>query len=66
MTLQLAGRSLKHPRGILEDLLIKVEEFIFSTDFLILAMEEDKNIPLILGRLFLVIGRALFDVQKGS
>lgn len=41
MTLQLADRSLTHLRGIIEDVLIKVENFIFPADFLILDMEED-------------------------
>ncbi|XP_022856877.1 uncharacterized protein LOC111377950 [Olea europaea var. sylvestris] len=62
VTLQLADRSLTHPRGIIDDVLIKVEKFIFPADFLILDMEEDKDIPLILGRPFLATGRALIDV----
>ncbi|XP_022858686.1 uncharacterized protein LOC111379523 [Olea europaea var. sylvestris] len=66
VTLQLADRSLTHPRGIIEDALIKVEKFIFPADFLILDMEEDKGIPLILGRPFLATGRALIDVQRES
>lgn len=66
VTLQLADRSLVHPRGIIEDVLIKVDKFIFPADFLILDMEEDKNVPLILGRPFLATSRALIDVQKGQ
>lgn len=66
VTLQLADRSLTHPRGIIEDVLIKVDKFIFPADFLILDMEEDKNVPLILGRPFLATNRALIDVQKGE
>ncbi|XP_022859548.1 uncharacterized protein LOC111380266 [Olea europaea var. sylvestris] len=62
----LADRSLTHPRGIIEDVLIKVKKFIFPADFLILDMEEDKDIPLILGRPFLATGRALIDVQRGQ
>ncbi|XP_022877021.1 uncharacterized protein LOC111395268 [Olea europaea var. sylvestris] len=49
VTLQLADKSLTHPRGIIENVLIKVEKFIFPAYFLILDMEDDKNIPLILG-----------------
>ncbi|XP_022861029.1 uncharacterized protein LOC111381473 [Olea europaea var. sylvestris] len=49
VTLHLADRSLTHPRGIIEDVLIKVEKFIFPADFLILDMKEDKDISLILG-----------------
>ncbi|XP_060962132.1 uncharacterized protein LOC115713139 [Cannabis sativa] len=66
VTLQMADRSLTHPRGIIEDVLVKVGKFIFLVDFLILDMEEDENIPIILGRPFLATGRALIDVQKGE
>ncbi|XP_022869740.1 uncharacterized protein LOC111389116 [Olea europaea var. sylvestris] len=66
VTLQLADRSPTHPRGIIEDVLIKVEKFIFPADFLILDMEEDKDVPLILGRPFLATRRALIDVQRGQ
>ncbi|XP_015949046.1 uncharacterized protein LOC107473968 [Arachis duranensis] len=54
------------PLGVVEDLLVKVGLFIFPVDFVILDMEEDKNASIILGRPFLVTGRALIDVQKGE
>jgi hypothetical protein len=38
MTLQLANRSLKHPKGIIEDALEKVGKFIFPINFIILDM----------------------------
>ena len=66
VTLQLADRSLKHPRGVIEDVLVKVDKFIFPTDFIVLDMKEDQEIPIILGRLFLATGRAMIDVQKGE
>ena len=66
VTLQLADRSLKHPRGIIEDVLVKVDKFIFPADFIVLDMEEDKEIPIILGRPFLATGRAMIDVQRGE
>ncbi|XP_062085651.1 uncharacterized protein LOC133791752 [Humulus lupulus] len=66
VTLQLADRSIAHPRGIIEDVLVKVDKFIFPADFIVLDMEEDANVPIILGRPFLAIGRALIDVQKGE
>ena len=43
VTLQLADRSLKHPRGIIEDVLVKVDKFIFPANFIVLDMEEDKE-----------------------
>ncbi|XP_016172931.1 uncharacterized protein LOC107615381 [Arachis ipaensis] len=41
LSLQMADRSLKIPNGVVENLLVKVGEFIFSTDFVILDMEEE-------------------------
>ncbi|XP_052311391.1 uncharacterized protein LOC112328498 [Populus trichocarpa] len=66
VTLQLADRSLKHPRGIIEDVLVKVGKFIFPADFIILDMKEDNEIPILLGRPFLATGGALIDVKKGE
>ncbi|KAL0416303.1 UNVERIFIED_CONTAM: hypothetical protein Slati_3462200 [Sesamum latifolium] len=63
ITLQLADRSIKYPRVIVEDVLVKVEKFIIPVDFIVLNMEEDVNMPLILGRPFLATSRALIDVQ---
>ena len=62
--LQLADRSLTHPRGIIEYVLVKVDKFIFPVDFIILDMEEDKEVPIILGRPFLALGKDLIDVKK--
>ena len=66
VTLQLADRSLKPPRGVIEDVLVKVDKFIFPADFIVLDMEEDREIPIILGRPFLATGRAMIDVQRGK
>ena len=66
ITLQMVDRSMTQPGGILEDVLVKVEKFIFPVDFVIIQMEEDTKIPLLLGRPFLAIGAALIDVQKGE
>ena len=66
VTRQLADRSLKHPRGVIEDVLVKVDKFIFPTYFIVLDMEEDKEIPIILGRPFLATSGALINVQKGE
>ncbi|XP_031271281.1 uncharacterized protein LOC116129694 [Pistacia vera] len=55
VSLQLADRSIKHPWGIVEDVLVKVDKFILPTDFVVLDMKEDKEIPLIFGRPFLAL-----------
>ena len=46
ITLQLANRSLKHPCGVIEDVLVKVDKFIFPVDFILLKMKEDKEITI--------------------
>ncbi|GKV41178.1 hypothetical protein SLEP1_g48746 [Rubroshorea leprosula] len=66
VSLQLANRSIKYPRRVVEDVLVKVDKFIFPIDFIVLDMEEDFEMPLILGRPFLATGRALIDVQQGK
>ncbi|MCI52996.1 hypothetical protein A2U01_0074242, partial [Trifolium medium] len=67
MSLSLAGRSIVHPVGILHDVLVRVAEFVFPADFVILDIEEDRDWePLLLGRPFLAIGRALIDVELGE
>ena len=64
MTLQMTDKTMAQPEGILEDVLIKVGKFIFPMDFVVIDMEEDKQIPLLLGRSFLATGVALIDVKK--
>ena len=66
VTQQLADRSLKHPRGVIEDVLVKVDKLMFPTDFIMLDMEKDKEMPIILGRPFLATGKAMIDMQKGE
>ena len=66
MTLQMADRTLAQPEGILEDVLIKEGKFIFSMDFVVIDIEEDKQVPLLIGRPFLATGEALIDVEKGE
>ena len=56
ITLQMADRSMAQPEGILEDVLVKVGKFIFLVDFVIMQMEEDTQVPLLLGRPFLETG----------
>ena len=66
MTLQLADHSTKKPHGIIEDVLVKVDKFIFPVDFVVLDFEKDSKCPLILGRPFLNIGKAIIDVHEGK
>ncbi|XP_052735569.1 uncharacterized protein LOC128197551 [Vigna angularis] len=57
---------MTYPYGIVEDVLVKVDKFIFPADFVVLDMEEDAKVPIILGRPFLATGRALIDVEQGQ
>ena len=66
--LQLADRPVKTPKGIIEDVLIKVGDFIFLVDFVVLETETVKNlknqIPIILGRHFLATSNALINYNE--
>ncbi|XP_042067128.1 uncharacterized protein LOC121810426 [Salvia splendens] len=64
ITLQMADKSIKFPNGVLENVLVRVNDSIFPVDFVVLDMKEDPNVPLILGRPFLATGKALIDVTK--
>lgn len=68
MEIQLANRSCARLVGVIEDVLVKIKELIFPTDFYILDMERDSSssqTPLILGRTFLKIARSNIDVHAG-
>ena len=66
LSLQMDDRSLTFPKGIIEDVLVKVDKFIFSMDFIVLDMEEDRVAPIILGRPFLAFGHPLINVKNGE
>ncbi|GJS74375.1 reverse transcriptase domain-containing protein [Tanacetum coccineum] len=62
MSLELADRSIQYPRGIVENVLIKVDKFVNLIDFVILDMPKDSRVVIILGRPFLATARAKIDV----
>ncbi|GKE70475.1 reverse transcriptase domain-containing protein [Tanacetum coccineum] len=66
MTLELADRSITYPKGVDEDIFVKVRSFHFPTNFVVVDFEADPRVPLILGRSFLRTGRALIDVYEGE
>ncbi|KAJ8767520.1 hypothetical protein K2173_017589 [Erythroxylum novogranatense] len=65
ISLQLADRPIKYPQGILKNIPLKVGNFFIPVDFVVLEMEEDTNIPIILGRPFLATAGAIIDVKNG-
>ncbi|GJY24691.1 reverse transcriptase domain-containing protein [Tanacetum coccineum] len=66
MTLELADRSITYPKGLAEDVYIKVRKFHFPAYFVVVNFEADPRVPLILGRSFLKTGRTLIDVYEGE
>ncbi|GJS06532.1 retrotransposon protein, putative, ty1-copia subclass [Tanacetum coccineum] len=64
LTVELADRTVKYPKGIAENVLVGIGIFTFPVDFIILDMPEDIKVPLILGRPFLSTARAKIDVYK--
>lgn len=63
MYVQLANKSIVHPRGMIENILVNIDEFIYSVDFMIIAVKANVNIPLIIGQPFLVASKAIIDVH---
>ncbi|GJY11541.1 reverse transcriptase domain-containing protein [Tanacetum coccineum] len=61
MTLELANRSITHPMGIAEDIVVRVDGFTFLADFVVVNFEPDPRVPIILGRPFLRTAKALID-----
>ncbi|GJV55184.1 reverse transcriptase domain-containing protein [Tanacetum coccineum] len=62
MTLELANRSITHPMGIVEDVVVRVNGFTFLADFVVVNFEPDPRVPIILGRLLLRTAlKALID-----
>ncbi|XP_052113749.1 uncharacterized protein LOC107474098 [Arachis duranensis] len=66
MSLELVDKSMVHPRGVIENLLVKVDSFIYPADFVVLESEEDDSDSVILGRPFLATARAIIDIEKGE
>ncbi|GJW84294.1 ribonuclease H-like domain-containing protein [Tanacetum coccineum] len=64
LTIELADRTIKQPRGIAENVLVRIRTFIFPIDFIILDIPEDDEVPLISGRQFLSTAHSKIDVFK--
>lgn len=62
----MADIIVKRSIGVLKDVLVKVDSFIFVKDFMILDFEVDFEVPIILGRQFLATGHVLVDMEKGQ
>ncbi|GFY90908.1 hypothetical protein Acr_07g0011040 [Actinidia rufa] len=71
VTLELADRSVKVPRGIIEDVLIQVDTVYYPVDFIVLDTQpvdcelSKRHIPVILGRPFLATANAVIHCRHG-
>ncbi|KAL6328103.1 hypothetical protein AAG906_033385 [Vitis piasezkii] len=65
ITLSLADRSVKIPRGVIEDVLVQVDKFYYPVDFVVLdtdpTVKEANYVPIILGRPFLATSNAIIN-----
>ncbi|XP_021767701.1 uncharacterized protein LOC110732095 [Chenopodium quinoa] len=67
VVIQLADRSNVYPKGVVKDVLVKVDGLILPADFYVLDMEHDKQAaPILLGRPFLKTAKTKIDVSTGS
>ncbi|GJS70385.1 reverse transcriptase domain-containing protein [Tanacetum coccineum] len=64
LIVELADKTVKYPKGIAENILVRIGKFTFPIDFIILDMPEDIKVPLIIGRPFLSTARAKIDVYR--
>ncbi|XP_026449438.1 uncharacterized protein LOC113349647 [Papaver somniferum] len=67
--IQLADRSTTYPKGVVEDVLVQVNELIFPADFYVLDMRDEdspSSTPLLLGRPFMRTARTKIDVFRGT
>nr|GEU53614.1 hypothetical protein [Tanacetum cinerariifolium] len=62
MMIEMVDMTMKAPRGIINNVLVQIDKFIFPVDFVIMDMVEDPNVPLILGRPLLATAHAQIDV----
>jgi len=64
MTLQLADRSITRRYGVIEDVLVWVKHFIFPTYFVVMDISKDTDIPVIMGRPFMLTASCIVDMGK--
>ncbi|GKB24136.1 ribonuclease H-like domain-containing protein [Tanacetum coccineum] len=64
LTVELADRTVKYPKGIAENVLVGIGKFVFPVNFIILYMPEDVKVPLILKRPCLSTAHTKIDVFK--
>lgn len=63
INLQLVDQNLCYPQGNIEDMLVRVDKFVFPADFIIMYFNADEETPILLGRTFLAMGMTLIDIN---
>ncbi|CAM9000090.1 unnamed protein product [Rhodiola kirilowii] len=66
ISLKLADRSSRIPRGVLRDVPIKVGKFFIPVDFYVLEMNVEQEMPVIVGRPFLNTVEVVIRCGEGS
>ncbi|GKF63943.1 putative reverse transcriptase domain-containing protein [Tanacetum coccineum] len=66
MVIEMADRSMQSPKGMVENILVKIHNFIFPVDFVILDIIKDNKVPILLGRPMLATTYARIDVFGGK
>ena len=64
MKLFMADCSCVYPTGVIDDVPVQVGKFFVPNDFIVMDMEEDDNVPIILGRPFLATAGASIDMRE--
>jgi len=64
MTLQLVDRSITRPYGVIDDVLIRVKHMVFPADFMVMDVDEDHEVPVILGRPFMSTASCIIDMGR--
>ena len=69
ITLSLADRSVKILKGIVEDVLVKVDKFYYQVDFVLLDSKPiasgPNHVPIIMGRPFLATSNVIINCRNG-
>ena len=69
VVIQLADRTCISPEGVLENVIVKVHDFLYPTDFHVIKMSDNESAEssgVLLGRPFLRTAKTIIDVFDGT
>jgi len=61
----MVDQSLRFPKGMVKDVMVRIQEYYIPADFLVLDMQGDDEIPILLGRPFLYTAKANIYIGSG-